>query len=83
MPSSSLSACLQMAIDGIGIAPLPRTLVASYLASGDLVEFTYDWLPTALSYTASYAHSPASFLLKRSAEIAATMARTRHQFASN
>lgn len=74
VPSSSLSACLQMTIDGLGIAPLPLALVEKSLAAGELVEFAYDWKPSALVFTASFAHTPASFLLKRSAELAAERA---------
>ena len=72
VPSSSLSACLQMTIDGLGIAPLPRTLVEKALVSGELVEIPYEWKPSALVFTASFAHTPASFLLRRSAELAIT-----------
>lgn len=78
VPSSSLSACLQMTIDGLGIAPLPRTLVEKPLASGELIEVAYDWKPSALVFTASFAHTPASFLLKRSAELAMERAARHH-----
>jgi DNA-binding transcriptional LysR family regulator len=78
VPSSSLSACLQMTLDGLGIAPLPRTLVARELAAGTLVEIAYDWMPSALAFTASFAHTPASFLLRRSAELAMERAAKRH-----
>ena len=37
------------------------------LAAGELVEIPYEWKPSALIFTASFAHTPASFLLKRSA----------------
>ena len=78
VPSSSLSACLQMTLDGLGIAPLPRTLVEKALASGELVEIPYEWKPSALIFTASFAHTPASFLLKRSAELAMERAILHH-----
>jgi DNA-binding transcriptional LysR family regulator len=78
VPSSSLSACLQMTIDGLGIAPLPQSLVEKPLAAGELVEFPYGWKPSPLSFTASFAHTPASFLLKRSAELAAEQASRFH-----
>ena len=78
VPSSSLSACLQMTLDGLGIAPLPRTLVEKPLATGELVEIPYEWKPSALIFTASFAHTPASFLLKRSAELAMERAVRHH-----
>lgn len=78
VPSSSLAACLQMTIDGLGVAPLPYTLAEKPLASGELIEIPYEWKPTALGFTASFAHTPASFLLKRSAEIAGERAARHH-----
>jgi DNA-binding transcriptional LysR family regulator len=77
VPSSSLAASLQMALDGLGIAPMSRTLVRKHLESGELVEVPYPWKPSALIFTASYAHTPASFLLRRAAELAGERA-TRH-----
>ncbi|CAN7147707.1 LysR family transcriptional regulator [Bosea sp. LjRoot237] len=78
VPSSSLSACLQMTIDGLGIAPLPRTVVEKPLAAGELVEIPYNWKPSALVFTASFAHTPASFLLRRAAELASDRAARHH-----
>ena len=78
VPSSYLAASLQMTLDGLGIAPMSRTLVEKYLDSGELVEFPYEWKPTALIFTASYAHTPASFLLKRAAELAGEQAAHQH-----
>ena len=79
VPSSSLAASLQMTIDGLGIAPMSRTLVEKLLDTGELVEFPYEWKPSALIFTASYAHTPASFLLKRAAELASERAARHHQ----
>jgi DNA-binding transcriptional LysR family regulator len=79
VPSSSLAANLQMTIDGLGIAPMSRTLVEKHLDSGELVEFPYEWKPSALVFTASYAHTPASFLLKRAAELARDRAARHHR----
>ncbi|PZN98855.1 MAG: LysR family transcriptional regulator [Hyphomicrobiales bacterium] len=78
VPSSNLAASLQMTLDGLGIAPMSRTLVEKYIDSGELVEFPYEWKPTALIFTASYAHTPASFLLKRAAELAGEQAASQH-----
>lgn len=78
VPSSSLAASLQMTIDGLGIAPMSRTLVEKLLDTGELVEFPYEWKPSALTFTASYAHTPASFLLKRAAELAGERAARHH-----
>ncbi|MFA6964969.1 hypothetical protein [Bosea sp. (in: a-proteobacteria)] len=78
VPSSNLAASLQMPLDGLGIAPMSRTLVDPWLDSGELVEFPYEGKPTALIFTASYAHTPASFRLKRAAERAGEQAAHQH-----
>jgi DNA-binding transcriptional LysR family regulator len=74
VPSGSLAACLQMTIDGLGVATLPRSLVQASIESGELVEFDCAWRPNPLIYTASYAHTPASFLVRRAAELAREIA---------
>ena len=80
VPSSSMLMCLQMAIDGLGIAALPAAVAERALASGELARVPYDWQPSPLIFTASFAHTPASFLLRRAAEIAVTYAATHHQW---
>jgi DNA-binding transcriptional LysR family regulator len=70
VPSSSLAACFQMTIEGLGIATLPHRLVRDSIASGELTEVPYHWTPSPLVFTASYAHTPASLLVKRAAELA-------------
>ena len=67
--SNNLAACLQMAIDGLGIATIPLPMAKPYLKSKSLVRLSYNWVPTPLAFTASYAHSPASGLVKRAAEL--------------
>ncbi|WP_161315127.1 LysR family transcriptional regulator [Sneathiella litorea] len=57
-PSSSLAAILKMAIDGIGIATLPRKFVQPELKSGTLQEIACEWRPTKLKFTASYPTTP-------------------------
>jgi DNA-binding transcriptional LysR family regulator len=52
--SSSLASCLPMAVDGMGIALLPRQLVRTALAEGRLVALDCDWTPGALETFARY-----------------------------
>ena len=78
-PSSSMLMCLQMAVDGLGIAALPHAVAQRALAAGELVRIPYDWQPSPLVFTASFAHSPASFLLRRAAEIAVAHAARHHR----
>ncbi len=72
--SNNLAACLQMATDGLGIATIPLPMAQPFLKSKALVQLTYKWTPSPLTFTASYAHSPASGLVKRAAELGREMA---------
>ncbi|WP_340108703.1 LysR family transcriptional regulator [Pikeienuella sp. HZG-20] len=75
--SSSLAACVQMTIAGLGVATLPEPLVREHVSAGDLVETGYPWTPAPLAFTASYGHTPASRMVRRAAEIACEVARRR------
>ncbi|MEH6547022.1 MAG: LysR family transcriptional regulator [Sneathiella sp.] len=57
-PSSSLAAILRMALDGIGIATLPKAMIKRELETGLLQEIKSDWVPSALKFTASYPTDP-------------------------
>ena len=52
--SSSLSSCVQMAIDGMGAALLPAALVREQLETGTLVELECDWHPKPLEFFARF-----------------------------
>ncbi|MBE0414285.1 LysR family transcriptional regulator [Yoonia sp.] len=54
VPSSNLAACLQMTVDGMGIATLPAAMVATDIASGALVPVSYAWSPAPLHFFARY-----------------------------
>ncbi|MEP3247644.1 MAG: LysR family transcriptional regulator [Sneathiella sp.] len=70
-PSSSLSACLQMAVDGIGIVSLPYSTLAKHAKDGSLIEISCEWTPPPLHFTASYPSVPPNPV----SEIAASLAR--------
>lgn len=57
-PSSSLAAILRMALDGIGVATLPRQMIQKELADGSLQEILCIWQPPSLKFTASYPTEP-------------------------
>lgn len=61
VPSSNLSACLHMTIDGMGIATLPASMVVGHLKAGQLRQIDYAWTPEPLMFLARYdaARSPA------------------------
>lgn len=58
VPSSSLAACIQMTLSGIGIGVLPRQVIEPQINSGALVEISCDWQPSNLDFTASFPSGP-------------------------
>jgi DNA-binding transcriptional LysR family regulator len=72
--SSNLDACLNLALDGLGIATLPKQSVQPYLKSGGLVALTCDWTPTAMNFTASFMTLPPRQAVMAAAEIATEVA---------
>jgi DNA-binding transcriptional LysR family regulator len=54
VPGSNISVCLQMALDGLGVACLPRAMVESALTSGALRALNYGWQPDALRFYARH-----------------------------
>ena len=75
VPSSNLAACLQMTLDGMGLAALPRAMVDVHLASGDLVEIQSDWTPKSLGFEARYDAQTAPAFVAEAASLAADCAR--------
>jgi DNA-binding transcriptional LysR family regulator len=70
--SSALSACVPMALEGLGVALLPERLVASELASGELHRVDSEWLPKPLFFYARYAPARAALYVAKAAQIAKT-----------
>jgi len=68
-PSSNLSVILQMAIDGLGIAILPKTFVSAEIENGTLVQLNYDWVPNALDFRVRYDAKLSSIIIKKLANI--------------
>lgn len=69
-PSSSLAACLQMAIDGVGVGIFPRLLVEKHIAGGELNEVNCEWVPSALHFTASFSAYPPNPLALAAVKVA-------------
>lgn len=74
VPSSHLTACLQMAIGGMGVTALPRALLHEALASGRLREVQHDWTPAPLTFYARFDAERAPALVRDAAELAASIA---------
>lgn len=74
VPSSNLSACQHMTLDGMGVAALPQAMVAADLARGDLVAIGYDWVPEALHFFARYDAQRAPVFVTQAAQVAVDVA---------
>lgn len=70
VPSSTIATCLQMAVDGLGIACLPEAMVAPSLAEGRLERLAYPWVPDDLRFAARHLQAPPSSILRGALEIA-------------
>jgi len=80
VPSSNLSACLQMTVDGYGVAALLAPMVEKELATGQLIELDYSWTPEPLSFAARYDRSKSSSVVQSAAEIAHECAKKYYDF---
>ena len=74
VPSNNLSACLHMTVDGMGIATLPAATVSGHLATGELVQIGYDWVPDNLDFMARYDADRSPQFVAKAAEIAGDIA---------
>lgn len=52
--SNSLSACVPMAVDGMGVALLPQAILQRELDAGRLVQLAVDWVPSPLRFFARH-----------------------------
>ncbi|MFT7107125.1 MAG: DNA-binding transcriptional LysR family regulator [Yoonia sp.] len=74
VPSNSLSVAMHMAMDGMGIAVLPRAMIEAQLADGSLTQLHHDWTPRPLRFTARFHLEKSAHFVQRAAEIAAECA---------
>ncbi len=72
--SSSLTSCLHMALDGMGIALLPRPLFKGAAAEGRLIEVECGWEPEQLCFFARYDATRAPLFVAQAAELSAKIA---------
>lgn len=68
--SSALSACVPMALEGLGVALLPERLVTAEIASGELHRVDPDWVPEPLSFYARFSPARAALYVEKAAQIA-------------
>lgn len=68
--SSALSACVPMALEGLGVALLPERLVKNEITSSELHKIEADWLPDPLSFYARYHAARAAQYIENVAQTA-------------
>jgi DNA-binding transcriptional LysR family regulator len=74
VPSSSLSSCLQMAVEGMGVALVPQAMGAKEIAAGRLVVLDVDWTALPLRVAARYQAEKVARFVEHAAHIAAEVA---------
>lgn len=70
VPATNLTTCLQMALDGFGIACLPEAVVTQPLKEGRLRRLAYAWRPDDLRYAARYILDPTPTFVREAALLA-------------
>jgi DNA-binding transcriptional LysR family regulator len=70
VPASNIGACLQMTLDGLGIACLPQEMIGKLLETGQLSELDYAWRPDPLSFAARHDMDPVPTYLREAIAIA-------------
>ena len=73
VPSTSLSACMRMTVEGLGIACLPDAMVGDEIEQGNLVQLEYSWVPDNLTFQARFHAERAPHYLSEAASLAADM----------
>lgn len=71
VPSSTLSACIHMTSNAMGVAAIPVAMVQAELERGELVRIDYPWVPAPLEFFARYDAARAPAFVAQAAEIAA------------
>ena len=75
VPSSNVTACLQMAAEGLGVACLPEVMVRG----AGLERLEADWTPAPLSFHARYHAEGAGHVVAEAARIAAEVAKDHQE----
>ncbi|QIE57432.1 LysR family transcriptional regulator [Pikeienuella piscinae] len=73
--SNSLASCIQMAVDGLGLALAPRALTARLVSRGELHVMPSDWRPSPLRIFARYDDRRAPRFVAAAARLAAEVER--------
>jgi DNA-binding transcriptional LysR family regulator len=74
VPSSNLASCIHMAVEGMGIAAVPRAMILREIEKGELLSLDYPWTPESLAFQARYDSERAPLFVQQAAEIACVAA---------
>jgi len=74
VPSSNLATCLQMTVDGMGVAVLPKAMASRELVEGGLMALDYHWTPADLEFQARYQSDKSPRYVAQAASLAARVA---------
>ena len=74
VPSSNLATCLQMTVDGMGVAVLPEAMASRELVEGGLMALDYHWTPADLVFQARYQSDKSPRYVAQAASLAARVA---------
>ena len=76
VPSNSLSSCVKMARDGLGVAVLPRALVTAEAGGAPLRQLEVDWTPAPLRFAARFQAGKVARYVEKAAQSAAQISRS-------
>lgn len=71
--SSSLASVVQMVVDSMGVALIPKALAQNHIREGTLVAIASDWAPAPLQFHARFDAVRAPAFVQFAAELAATV----------
>jgi len=74
VPSTGLGVCLQMTLQGLGVACLPRAMVTTDIKNKRLMQLHYPWLPDNLLFNARFHAEKAPYHLREAAQLAKQVA---------
>ncbi|MEL7115922.1 MAG: LysR family transcriptional regulator [Pseudomonadota bacterium] len=72
--STNMSACIQMTVEGLGLACLPAIMVRGEIAAGQLDVLSYPWCPDPLTFAARYDAESAPHYVAEAARTAGEIA---------
>ncbi|MEM7376394.1 MAG: substrate-binding domain-containing protein, partial [Pseudomonadota bacterium] len=75
VPSSNLSVCIELVLNGHGIACLPEPMVRAPITAGSIVPLQCHWTPDALAFVARFDRASSPGYVSVAADLAARIAR--------